>query len=384
MESVAAFLKQREDQGLMRALCPATARGGGRREEKGASQLDLCSNDYLGLSRHPRLCAAAAEALQRYGTGSGASRLMSGDLELHHRLEERTAALKGKPAALVFNSGYQANVGIISALCTREDAILCDRLSHASILDGARLAGAKLLRFKHNDPDHLDTLLTKTAVGFRRRLVISESLFSMDGDLAPLTALAERTRAHGALLMVDEAHATGVTGPNGSGLVAALGLNDQVDLVMGTYSKALGGFGGYLACSAAMKAYLVNTARSFIYSTALPPAVIAANLAALDVLVEEPHRRVVLQKRTAWFREQLQTRGLALCGSTQIVPWLTGDVQTTRDRSRALRKRGFYALAVRPPTVAPGKSRLRFSLCFDHRREDLESLLHAIDEVRHV
>ncbi len=384
MESVAQFLKARADQGLLRSLRPATERNAGRRVVQGESTLDLCSNDYLGLSRHPHLCAAAAEALAQHGTGSAASRLMSGDLELHHRLETRTAELKGKPAALVFNSGYQANVGIISALCSRGDAVICDRLSHASVLDGVHMSGARLFRFQHNDPDHLQTLLEKTASGFQRRLVVSESIFSMDGDLAPLADLAALTQHHGVLLMVDEAHATGITGPGGSGLVAALGLTDTVDLVMGTYSKALGGFGGYVACSAELKTYLINTARSFIYSTALPPSVMATNLAALDVLADEPQRRIVLQKRTAWFRERLQSQGIPLGGSTQIVPWLIGDVATTQARSQHLQERGFHALAVRPPTVLPGQARLRFSLSYDHSQKDLECLLSAIAEVCRV
>jgi len=384
MDSVAVFLREREHQGLMRRLYPITERGAGRMIVQGHTKLDLSSNDYLGLSQHASLRRAATEALARHGTGSAASRLMSGDLALHHQLEERTAALKGKPAALVFNSGYQANVGIISALCSHGDAVICDRLCHASLLDGARLSRARLFRFQHNQLDHLQSLLEKTAQGFQRRLVVSESIFSMDGDLAPLTDIVALTQAHGVRLLVDEAHATGVTGPGGSGLVAALGLSDSVDLIMGTYGKALGGFGAYVACREEMKSYLVNTARSFIYSTALPPAVIATNLAALEVLAEEPHRRVVLQKRSVWFREQLQSRNLPIGGVTQIVPWFTGDVAATLALSRRLDERGFYVLPVRPPTVPTGQARLRFSLSYDHSQEDLAGLLSAIDEVRDV
>jgi 8-amino-7-oxononanoate synthase len=262
--------------------------------------------------------------------------------------------------------------------------VLCDRLCHASLLDGIALSGARLFRFQHNDPDHLVTLLKKTSDRFRRRLVVTESVFSMDGDLAPLQAIVEATRGHAVTILVDEAHATGLIGPGGSGLVAALGLTDRVDLVMGTYSKALGGFGGYVACSTLLKEYLINMARSFIYSTALPPAVIATNLAALDILEREPYRREDLRKQTAWFRDRMQQRGLPIVGVTQIVPWVVGEAAAALALSTALDRHGYYVLPVRPPTVPAGESRLRFSLSYAHRRADLEGLLAAIDEVCHV
>lgn len=384
METIAAYLKAREEQGLLRRLRPFERRDQGRLLHEETRKLDLSSNDYLGLSQHPRLREAARDALDKYGTATAAARLLSGDLALFHELEERTAQLKGKEAALVFNSGYQANVGILSALCTRKDAVFCDRLCHASLLDGATLNGARLYRFRHNDPGHLQNLLKKTEGRFERRLVVTESIFSMDGDLAPLQSIVDIVQGQRVLLLVDEAHATGVTGPDGSGLVSALNLHEQVDLVMGTYSKALGGFGGYVACDGAMKLFLINAARSFIYSTALPPAVIATNLAALDVLRDEPYRRVTLQNQTAWFRTELQQRSLPTCGTTQIVPWIVGEANATQALSDALDDRDYYVRPVRPPTVPPGQSRLRFSLSYAHSRRDLLGLLAAIDEVRDV
>ncbi|MHB8782241.1 MAG: aminotransferase class I/II-fold pyridoxal phosphate-dependent enzyme, partial [Desulfobacteria bacterium] len=275
------FLDERERRQLLRRLVPSSGRAPALAVRDGREYVDFSSNDYLGLSSHPALVAAAREALDRYGVGSGASRLMSGDLAIHHELEDSVAVFKGSEAALVFNSGYQANTGIIPALFGRRDAVFADQLCHASQLDGALLSRAKLLRFRHNDPEHLDRMLEKHRGAFERALVMTESVFSMDGDLAPLAALLAVCRRRRCLLMVDEAHATGVFGPQGRGCVEAEGLAGQVDLVMGTFSKALGGFGAYLAASRTVIDYLVNTARSFIYSTALPPPVIAADLAAL-------------------------------------------------------------------------------------------------------
>ncbi|MFC1763974.1 8-amino-7-oxononanoate synthase [Planctomycetota bacterium] len=384
METVGTFLSQRRTQGLLRSLHPSTQRCRGRIQYQDRWYLDLSSNDYLGLADDAHLKQASTAAIEQYGTGSGAARLLSGDSALIHELETRTAVLKGKPAALVFNSGYQANVGIISALCARGDAVLCDRLSHASILDGVALSGARLFRFRHNDVEHLESLLVKTAGRFRRRLVVTESLFSMDGDMAPLPALVAATQSHEVMVLVDEAHATGLYGPGGSGLVAEQGVTEQVDLVMGTYSKGLGGFGGYVACAQEMKDYFVNSARSFIYSTALPPGVVAGNLAALDVLAQQPERRMELLIRAAWLREKLTQRGLTTRGNSQIIPWMVGRAALACQRSEQLQSRGFWVLPVRPPTVPAGQARLRLSVTCAHTREDLEGLLAAIDEVRDV
>jgi len=340
--------------------------------------LDFCSSDYLALSTHPALIDAAQEASARFGTGASASRLLSGDLSLFQKLETRVASLKGKQAALVYNSGYQANVGIISALCSPADAVFCDRLSHASILDGVKLSGARMFRFQHNDIDHLATLLSKKETRFERLFVVTESVFSMDGDFAPLTEIATLRGQHGFTFIVDEAHATGVFGPHGAGHVNQMGVQDDVDLIVGTFSKALGSSGAYVACSSVVRDFLINSSRSFIYSTALPPAVVAANLAALDRLEREPQRRETLLSRSEWFRQQLTEMGLPSQSQSQIVPVLVGPTDEAVRWSRELVQAGIWALPIRPPTVPEGEARLRFSLSYGHQPTDLEVVVERL------
>ena len=378
MERIIDFLKKRRTDGLLRTLRPAEARGGGMIVRHGRRLLDFSSNDYLGLSDHPALKHAAIEATRALGTSAAASRLLSGDLAIHHELEAAVAAFKGKETALVFNSGYQANVGIISALCGKGDAVFCDRTGHASILDGITLSGARLIRFAHNDADHLNQLLDKHAGKYQRRLIVTESIFSMDGQAAPLGALADLAGRYDCLFMVDEAHATGIFGENGSGLVAQEGLTDRVDILMGTFGKALGSFGAYAACSEQLKAYLVNACRSFIYTTALPPGVIAASLAALHVVRTEPFRRRELLERAADFRNELRAVGLHGTGDSQIVSVVIGDATRTVALSEMLSENRFYACAIRPPTVAPGGSLLRFSLNYHHHGKDLKRLARTL------
>ncbi len=347
-------------------------------QRDGRWYVDLSSNDYLALSQHPRLVAAAESALRQYGTGSGASRLMSGDLRLHHELEAGTASFKRKEAALVFNSGYQANVGLIPALVGRHDAVFADRLGHASLLDGVRASGAELFRFRHNDPEHLEGLLGKHRGAFGRALLVTESVFSMDGDVAPLADLVElKNRFHCALL-VDEAHATGVFGPQGRGKVEQEGLTPEVEVLMGTFSKALGGFGAYVAASRTVIGYLVNVARSFIYSTALPLPVIAADLAAVELLEDGLDRGAELIRKALRFRRALRSRGWPVLGSSQIVPVVVGQNSKALKLSRRLDDAGFYAVPVRPPTVPEGTARLRFSLCHAHAEEQLDRLVEVL------
>ena len=384
MDRIETLLAERAEQGLLRSLRPAVSRMPGRICIQDRDLIDLSSNDYLGLSAHPALKQAAQEAIDTHGTGTCASRLLSGSLQLHHALEERVAQFKGKPSALVFNSGYQGNVGILAALCQQGDVILCDRLSHASCLDGARLSGARLMRYRHNDLEHLAHLLHKTEGRFQQRLVVTESVFSMDGDLAPLREIVALKHRHAFLLFVDEAHATGIFGEQGSGLVAAQGLVDQVDLIMGTFSKALGSFGAYLACSGNTRDFLVNTCRSLIYSTALPPGVIVANHAALDVIQSEPERRKTLLNRASWLRGALQDRGLECGGQSQIIPIVVGDAVRALEQSQALLEQGFWTLPIRPPTVAAGQSRLRLSLTVDHDQHMLGRLAELLIKVSDV
>ena len=378
MEGWKEFLEERERRELLRRLVPSSARAPAVAVRGGRSFVDFSSNDYLGLSSHPALVRAAMGALQRYGVGAGASRLMSGDLDIHHELESAIATFKGAEAALVFNSGYQANTGIIPALFGRHDGVFADQRCHASQLDGALLSRAKLLRFRHNDPEHLERLLTKHRAAFGRALVMTESVFSMDGDRAPLTALLAVSRRHRCFLMVDEAHATGVFGPQGRGCVEAEGLSGQVELVMGTFSKALGGFGAYLAAPRTVVEYLVNSARSFIYTTALPAAVIAADLAALSLCLSGETRGGELLRRAAAFRETLRAKGWRVGGESQIVPVTTGESALAVSLSRALAERGFLVLPVRPPTVPEGEARLRFSLTAAHTDRHLSDVAEAL------
>jgi len=381
MGAIEKFLSQREEDGLLRILRPADLRKGGKIYFDGKEFFDFSSNDYLGLSNHPRFKEAAKKAVENFGTSASASRLLSGDLKIFHQLEEAVAKFKGKEAALVFNSGYQANMGVISALYGRDDAIFCDRLSHASIIDGITLSGAKLFRFKHNDLEHLKSLLKKNAGKFKNNLIATETIFSMDGDRCPLKELVEIKNKYGCSLFADEAHATGIFGISGSGIVEQEGLSQHVDLIMGTFSKALGSFGAYLACAENIKQYLINTCRSFIYSTALPPAVIAVNMEALNIVKDEPHRRQILLANADYFREKLQMAGLDVRGSSQIIPLIIGDAEKAVEISELLKRDGYWVLPIRPPTVPANESRLRFSLSFDHSRDVLQKLAERIIEI---
>jgi len=384
MDRIENLLEQKKKTGLLRTLKPAALRKEGRIYLDNKELFDLSSNDYLGLSNHPKLKEASIKATQQFGAGSCASRLLSGDLEIHHELEDKTAILKGKEAALVFNSGYQANLGIISALYKNGDAVFADKLCHASILDGISLSKARLFRFRHNDVDHLESLLKKQISKFESCLIVTETIFSMDGDRPPLKDIVELKEKFNCCLMADEAHATGIFGKNGSGLVEEQGLTDRVDLIMGTFGKALGSFGAYVAASKKIVNYLINTSRSFIYSTALPPSVIAANLAALELLKTEPFRRKILCENAAYFRHQLSSRGFEIKSSSQIVPLIIGETEKTVALSMLLTGKGYWALPVRPPTVPAGQSRLRFSLTCHHDHKILQNLIEQISEALNV
>jgi len=375
MGRIEEFLKKREKNNLLRTLKPATSRGGGFRSSSGREYIDLSSNDYLGFTTHPKLKQASKEAVERLGVGSSASRLLSGDSDIFHELEEKTAQFKGKKKALIFNSGYQANIGIISAFYGRRDVIFSDKLNHASIIDGIILSGAKLFRFIHSDSNHLEQLLKEQRHKFKEALIITESVFSMDGDKPALGELVSLKEKYNCKLMVDEAHATGIFGKNGSGVVEEEALVERIDLIIGTFSKALGSFGGYVACSKDAVDYLINTSRSFIYSTALPPSVIATNLASLELVEEEPERRRDLINNAGYFRKKLEDLGFKIRGSSQIVPLIVSDNEEVVKASQELQKKGYWVLPIRPPTVPRGESRLRFSLTLNHSKEILEKLI---------
>ena len=382
MEKLEEFLKNREELGLLRRLRPAESRSGGRIDFAGREYLDFSSNDYLGLSGHPKLKQAATAAIEKFGVASCASRLLSGDAQIFHQLEDAVAKFKGKAAALIFNSGYQANVGIISALFSKGDCIFSDRFNHASIIDGMLLSQAKIFRFRHNDCQHLESFLIKERNKFKNVLIVTESIFSMDGDRAPLKELVRLKEKYHCQIMVDEAHATGIFGENGSGLVEEEGLSARIDLIMGTFSKALAGFGAYLATSKTIADYLVNTCRSFIYSTALPPAVIACNLASLKLIKDEPQRRKALLSLSERLRVRLTGLGFCVPGSSQIIPVILGDNLRTLEFAKKVQAKGYWVLPVRPPTVPAGQARLRLSLSYYHNQETVDKLIDVISEIR--
>lgn len=377
MEKMKRFLAARAENSTLRTLSPIHRRRPGTVVSDEGEFSDFSSNDYLSLAQHPAVVSAAAQALQQHGVGAGASRLMSGDLHLHHQLEEEIARFKGYPAALLFSSGYQANCGLLSALVNRHDVIYADELCHASLIDGAMISRAKLVRFRHNDMQHLADLLARSRAQYQQALLISESLFSMDGDVAPLAELVTLKEQYHGELFIDEAHATGVFG---AGLVAQQRLCAQVEYNMGTFSKALGGFGAYLACSELTREYLINSARNFIYTTALPAVIIAANLAALGICIEEPQLGKELLRRAADLRDALHQQGWQVSGTSQIIPIMLGENATALQLAEKLKSRKIRVLAIRPPTVPEGQARLRISLCSGHTNEQISALLEAMND----
>jgi glycine C-acetyltransferase len=350
----------------------------------GREVLLLCSNNYLGLADHPLLKKAAVTAVEQFGVGSGAARLVSGNMALHVGLEKRIAAFKGTEAALVFNSGYAANTGIISAIVGRGDLIFSDRLNHASIVDGALLSRAKVIRYPHNDLESLRRLLEANRSGSGRRIIITDGVFSMDGDLAKLAGLADLKDEFGALLMVDDAHGTGVLGEHGRGSAELCGVMERIDIHMGTLGKALGSFGAYAAASGEIIDFLVNRARSFIFSTSLPPAVLAASIAAFD-LVDSPagaDLRKRLAANSCRFKEGLEKAGFNTMGSeTQIVPAFVGGAEETMEFSSRLLEEGIFVQGIRPPTVPVGSCRLRCTLMASHSECDVD---RAVSTIAHV
>lgn len=371
------LLKQ---QGLYRSTRLVEGAQQSRVRLDGREVIMLCSNNYLGLADHPLLKDAAVRAVEKFGVSSAASRLVSGTMELHQELEVSIACFKGTEAALVFNSGYAANTGIIPALAGRGDLIFCDRLNHASIVDGCLLSRAKLLRYPHNDMETLRRLLEENETN-GRRLIVTDGVFSMDGDLAPLPRLVELKREFGALLMVDDAHGTGVLGLTGKGTAEHFGLLPDIDIHMGTLGKAFGSFGAYAAASLDIIEYLINTARSFIFSTSLPPAVLAISLAAID-LVNSPEGaslRARLAVNSGRFRSALDSAGFDTMGSaTQIIPVFAGEPETAMEFSNLLLNEGVYVQGIRPPTVAAASCRLRCTVMATHTGADLEEALEAI------
>jgi glycine C-acetyltransferase/8-amino-7-oxononanoate synthase len=374
-------LSQIEKAGLYRRLRTISAQAGPRVIVDGKELLLMASNDYLGYSSHPAIKQAAQAALRSWGTGSGASRLISGNIRICRDLEKKISELKATEDALVFSTGYMANIGLLSAVAEKGDVLYSDELNHASIIDGCRLSRAQVEIFPHRDTDALETLL-KNGRQFRRRFIITDGVFSMDGDLAPLPRLAELAGAYGAQLIVDDAHATGVLGSRGSGTAEHFGLEGRIDIIMGTMGKALGCFGAFIAGSSELREYLINRARTFIFTTALPPAVIAGALAAVGLLKQEPEKRQALQDNAAFFRKGLQDMGYDTRDSaTQIIPLLIGDAHTVVRCAEDLMEEGLFIQAIRPPTVPEGASRLRITLMATHTRKDLVRALEILERV---
>lgn len=350
--------------------------------QDGRNLLAFSSNDYLGLANHPQVVEAFIAAARQYGVGSGASHLINGHLRPHHQLEEALADFTARERAVLFSTGYQANLGTLSALLGRHDRLFEDRLNHASLIDGATLSRARLLRYRHADSDHLGQLLAQNGSG--TALIATDGVFSMDGDLAPLPQLASLACDHGAWLMVDDAHGIGVLGQQGGGILEHFGLGqEQVPILMGTLGKALGTFGAFVAGAAPLIETLINSARPYIYTTALPPAVAAASCVSLELLRRETWRREHLQQLIARLRAGAASLGLPLMASdTPIQPLLLGSSATALAWSQALEAQGILITAIRPPTVPQGSARLRITLSASHDAQQIDQLLDALARVK--
>jgi glycine C-acetyltransferase/8-amino-7-oxononanoate synthase len=378
-------LAELEQLGLDRRLRMVSGPQGPRVVLDGKPVLLLCSNNYLGLADHPKVREAAANAAMRWGVGAGASRLVSGTMTIHRRLEERLAAFEGSEACVLFGAGYLANMGVIGTLAGPGDTIYSDELNHASIVDGCKASRAKVVVYRHLDTDHLERCLSRQSDA-GRRLIVTDSVFSMDGDVAPLADIVELAKAHDARVMVDEAHATGALGEGGRGAVAQAGLQGEADAIVGTLGKALGSYGAYVCGSEQMVRYLVNTARTLIFSTAPSPPSTAGALAALELLEERPEKVARLHRAARALRGALAEEGFAVRDSDMhIVPLVVGDCDDAVRLCRAALERGVFAQAIRPPTVPDGTSRLRLAAMASHTTAELRQAAKALgDAAREV
>lgn len=383
MDFLESERRRREASGLQRTLRPVDGQQDTHLLLDGRRVLSLCSNNYLGIANHPALIEAAQRAARELGIGAGASRLISGSMRIHHDLEERLAAFKGTQRALLFTSGYHANIGTIAALVGAGDAVFSDELNHASLIDGCRISRARVHVYRHADAGDLERAIA-AAGDAPRKLIVTDSIFSMDGDAAPLGEICDVAERHGAMLMVDEAHATGVLGDDGSGLTGALGLGERVTVQMGTLGKALGAFGAYVAARGDVIDHLVNSARTFIFTTALPPPVVAAAMAALDLVEREAWRRQRLRDNARRLRRLLVASGYTVPGEadSHIVPVIIGDAEETMRLSEELLERGVFAHGIRPPTVPPGTSRIRATLMATHDEDDIDTAARAFQRDR--
>ena len=348
----------------------------------GKQVINLASNNYLGLTTHPKLREAAIDAVKKYGVGSGAVRTVSGTMSLHMQLEERIAAFKNVEACVVFQSGFAANAGTVSAILTPEDHIISDELNHASIIDGCRLSKARIHVFPHKDVAAAEEILAELESVPGRKLLISDGVFSMDGDICPLPALVEAAEKHGAIMMVDDAHSSGVLGRNGRGTIDHFGLHGRVHVQVGTLSKAIGVLGGYVCGSRDLIEFLYHRARPFLFSTSHPPAVAAACIAAFDVLEQEPERIEKLWDNTRYFKQGLTSLGFHTGASeTAITPVIVGEAKTAHELSRELFQEGVLATGIGFPTVPKGKARVRTIVSATHTRAELDRALEVFGKV---
>ncbi|TGB04730.1 glycine C-acetyltransferase [Halobacillus salinus] len=373
-------LDEMKDQGTFRELIPLESAQGSRVTIKGKEVIQLSSNNYLGLTSHPRMVKAADEANEKYGVGTGSVRTIAGTLQMHEDFEEKLAKFKHTEAALVFQSGFTTNQGVLSSILGKDDVVISDELNHASIIDGIRLTKAGRKIYKHVDMESLEEAL-KESTDFRTRLIVTDGVFSMDGNIAPLPEIVELAEKYDALVMVDDAHASGVLGDNGRGTVNHFNLDGRVHIQVGTLSKAIGVLGGYVASTQTLKDYLIHKGRPFLFSTSHPPAVTAANDAAIDVLLEEPELIEKLWDNTKFFKKGLQELGFDIgISETPVTPVMVGDEAATHKLSDELFEEGVFAQGIVFPTVQRGMGRVRTIVTAEHSKEELQEALDAFEK----
>ena len=381
MKHISGELIKIKESGLYRDLTAVENAQDTHIKIEGKTYLSFCSNNYLGLASHPSVVAAVKDAVELYGWGAGASRLVSGNMTLHETLENEISKFKKKDAAIVFPTGYMANLGVITSLVSNGDLVICDKLNHASIIDGCRLSGADFRVYAHCNMEKLENILKKSAK-YNCKLIVTDSVFSMDGDLAPLPDLVKIAAKYNAMLMVDEAHGTGVFGENGRGVVEHYDLGNEVYVVMGTLSKAIGSLGGYVSGDIDLISYLRNKARTFMYTTALPPAVCAASIAGIKLIQEDPSMRVSLWNNVRLIKDKLNSLNInTISSESQIIPILIGDAKKAVKVSKLLYDNGILIPAIRPPTVPANSSRLRMTVMSSHTKQDLERLSQTLSDV---
>lgn len=378
MEKISNELKKIKESGLYRELNILEGAQGPHVKIKGRTYISFCSNNYLGLANHPEVVKAVEDAVGKYGWGAGASRLVSGNTELHQALEDEISKFKKKEAAIVFPTGYMANIGTICSLVSSGDLVICDRLNHASIIDGCRLSGATFRVYPHRDIGKLENILKKST-GYPRKLIVTDTVFSMDGDLAPLPDIVRIAHEYNAMVMADEAHGTGVFGENGRGVVEHFNLDKKVNIIMGTLSKAVGSLGGFVTGNSDLISYLRNKARTFMYTTALPPAACAASIAGIKLIQRSHSLRESLWRNVHYVKERLKLLNLNVTSlESPIIPIIIGNAKKAVDVSGFLFESGILIPAIRPPTVPDESSRLRVTIMATHTRADLDKLLDVL------